>query len=287
MNEKTLNDLVIFAKLEQEANDIEPWAEIIKVLNLNSEDALWVLKLYNAYDDLNSAWRVFVEYPSPKAYWQNGVNHEKIALYHISRERRSLYGGRLLKHLDSYVDSLEDQTQLKWVSRYIGDNPIKNFRATYNHLLSVWGAGRLTAFEWVEFIAKVTNAPIVPQDALLWESSGPRESLERIYENDSPTHTWLKETAEVCKEHLFKQDIVLSWWDFETIICDFNVMKKGRYYPGKHIAMVREEIMSLPEPHRSHLREAFDSVIPHKWREILLDKPMGKLYLETGVIYQP
>src|SRR3990167_2476094 len=280
----TLNDLVIFAKLEQEANDIEPWAEVIKALSLDDEDALWVLKLYNAYDDISSAWRVFEEYPSPKD-WGNGINREKVAKYPISRERRNLFGGRVIKHLDSYIEFLGNKNQNDWIFETWSDNPVKFFRGTYEHLLKVWGVGRQTSFEWAEFIAKVMDAPIIPQDALLWESSGPRQSLERLYGNDNPTPEWLEEIAVECKEYLAKHGIALSWWDFETVICDFNVMRKGRYYPGKHIAMLREEIMSLKEPHRSRLRGALESVIPRKWLETPADKSLGRLYVDNRVIY--
>ena len=190
---ETLNDLVVFAGLEQEANDIEPWAEVIRALALCDEDALWVVKLYNAYDDISSAWRVFEEYPSP-ADWRSGLNREKVSKYPISRERRNLFGGRVIKHLDSYVEFLGDKSQTNWIFelRDIGvttgrSEPVELFRHTYEHLLRVWGVGRQTAFEWVEFITKVVGAPIVPQDALLWASSGPRQSLERLYGNDSPT----------------------------------------------------------------------------------------------------
>lgn len=280
----TLNDLVTFAKLEQESNDIEPWAEVIKALHLGTEDALWLVKLYNAYDDINSAWRVFEEYPTP-VEWAQGINRDKVAYYHISRERRNLYGGRLIKHLDSYVDTLGPRTQDHWILEASSSDPVRFFKLAFEHLQTIWGIGRLSAFEWVEFITKVTDAPITPQDAVLWGSSGPRQSLERIYGNPNPTPRELEEIAIECKNYLYARGINLTWWDFETVICDFNVMRKGRYYPGKHIAMLREEIMTLKEPAHSRLRAAFDSVIPTKWQEVPADKSLGQIYMNTGAIY--
>jgi hypothetical protein len=81
----------------------------------------------------------------------------------------------------------------------------------------------------------------------------------------------------------------LSWWDFETVICDFNVMRKGRYYPGKHLAMISEEIDGMAEPGRSVVRAAYDAVIPDPWRDIPPgpDKELGSAYRETGTIHTP
>lgn len=285
----TLRDLDEFVRLEKQANDIEPWAEIIKALHLDEESSLWLLKLYNSYDDIGSAWRVASYWPSP-ADWAAASDHSEAVNQPISRERRNLYGGKVVRHLDAYVAALEGRPQRDWIEQVLGGStPFDDFRTLIVHLRTVWGIGRQSAFEWAEFIAKVQDYPIEPPDALLWESSGPRESLERIYFHDrfvnmKRTDCSLEELNAValdCKQQL---STPLSWWDFETVICDFNVMRKGRYYPGKHVAMLRGEVEASP-----HLLKAFNEVIPKPWSDIPAgaDKDLMVAYQQTGKIKLP
>ena len=286
---KTLKDLVKFCKLEQEANDIEPWAAVIAALQLDDDPALWLLKLYNTFDDMSSAGKVIAKWHTPTD-WYNAPDKGIITdspNFPISRERRNLYGGRVVRHLDAYVEAMGKSSQSEWMSSVLGEDPEENFVAINTHLRTVWGAGRQTAFEWAEFYAKILHAPIEPPNALLWESSGPKQSLESLYGLEKPTEDELEETAIKCKAFLEKEGIPLSWWDFETVICDFHVMRKGRYYPGKHIAMLRDEIESLSDPGRSTLRSALEEVIPEKWITVPNDKSLWALFKEQGKIYHP
>ena len=151
--------------------------------------------------------------------------------------------------------------------------------------------GRLSAFEWAEFLAKIGGYPVETDDGALWESSGPRESLQRIFNRGEPAKSadYLTAWAYTCKEHLAAEGVPLTWWDFETVICDFNVMRKGRYYPGKHLAMLRGEIDGLPERWREPVLTAYRSVIPEPWRELSggVDKELCRAYRDTGEIRLP
>jgi len=283
-----LRDLVEFARIEVEANDIEPWSEVIRELALEEEDALWVIKLYNAYDDIRSAWNVRCEWATPYELAAEPLaQRQKIATYPISRERRNFYGGKIIRHFDSYADCLGGKSQRSWISSVSIGDPFQNFVSVVEHLRTVWGVGRQSAFEWAEFLAKVFSANIEPPNAMLWESSGPRESLERLYGlgDDTATPEWLEERAIECKALLASEGVPLSWWDFETVICDFNVMRKGRYYPGKHIAMIRGEIEDLPSPHRERLYAAFESAIPVAWHMVPYSKEIMLQYKASGVIF--
>lgn len=291
---RVLADLAEFARLELEAGDVEPWAAVIGHLHrsghLDTEQALWAVKLYNAYDDISSAWRVAADWPTPAAWALAGPERRKAAAYFISRERRNLFGGRLVRHLDSYVEGLDGRDQLEWLREALtGTDPYANFLTLMPYLRRTWGTGRQSAFEWAEFVAKVLSLPVETPDACLWESSGPRESLQRLYGNPAPTEQWLNERAEECRTWLASQGAPLSWWDFETVICDFNVMRKGRYYPGAHIAMIREEIESLPNPARAQLREALAAAVPAPWIDTPpgRDKQLGRAYAATGRIHTP
>lgn len=292
---QALADLVTFARLEVEAGDIEPWAAVLGHLHtsgvLDAEQAAWAVKLYNAYDDLGSAWRVMERWPYPAHWAADAGDHAEAARWPCSRERRNLRGGKVRRHLDSYVALLAGEKQTAWLYEAIppGAHPHAAYATLMPYLRRVWGVGRQTAFEWAEFTAKVLGMPVETPDACLWESSGPRESLQRLYGNPNPALSWLNEHAAQCRALLAGEGVPLSWWDFETVICDFNVMRKGRYYPGQHIAMISEEIDGLPEPHRGHLRVALRAVVPPQWCEAAsrLDKALAGAYRATGRVRTP
>lgn len=296
VDEARLADLVTFARIEVDAHDLEPWAELLAVLRaegrVDDEGARWLVKLYNAYDDLGSAWSCFQRWASPHA-WAVAPDAADAAGYPCTQERRNLRGGKVLIHLDSYVAHLAGDDQGVWIARALeGDRPETNFRRLLWHLRSVWGTGRQSAFEWAEFLAKVTGLPVTAPDAELWESTGPRASIERLYGpanaygswRGAPSLGWLNHHAGLCREHLAAEGVMLSWEDFETVICDFNVMRDGRYYPGRHLAALREEVDGSVV-----LLDAWDRFVPERWRGIApgIDRELMARYRDTGTIVTP
>lgn len=296
---KGLADLVEFARLEQVSGDIEPWAATIAAMTLPAaavpltrEYALWVASLYNTTDDILSALTIADLCPYVWSWPQvTPWAREKVAGVRLSSERRNLYGGRILNRLDSYAEQVGLDTQAGWVEQviYSRTNPQANFPLVMNLLRRVWGVGRLAAFEWAEFQHKIDGLPVDTTDGALWESSGPRESLERLYGEPATGPAWLADRAEQTKALLAAEGVRLSWWDFETVICDFNVMRKGRYYPGKHLAMISEEIAGLPPKWRPGWEAAFRAVIPGPWADIPpgVDKALCRVYATTGNIHTP
>ncbi len=300
-DEKTLADLVEFARLEVASGDIEPWAATIKAMRdrdvvgrdaaLSFEDAAWMLTLYNTTDDLLSALTIAALAPDPQAWLlASQADRRTVAGVPLSGERRNLYGGRILKRMDSYAEHVGPRPQGLWFSEAIvSSNQLLNFHALMTRLRRVWGVGRLAAFEWAEFLSKIVFMPVETEDGRLWESSGPRQSLQRIYGRKATDIGLLSCWAHEVKAHLAEQGVPLSWWDFETVICDFNVMRKGRYYPGKHLAMISAEIAGLPDHWRPAWTAAYRSVIPPLWRDLPpgVDKGLCRAYATTGRIRIP
>lgn len=296
-----LADLAQFARLEIESGDIEPWAAILGALTRqqpwSDEQSLWAVHLYNSTDDLGSAMDIMRVAPLPEDWRRGDLRVRRLASQvALSGERRNLYGGRLLRRLDSYVGLLAGESQRAWLGEAIRATatPQENFLVLMRYLRRVWGVGRLAAFEWAEFVHKVGKLPVETTDGCLWESSGPRESIERLYGGNGWSGRmfsagWLSDRAAECKEFLANEGAPLSWWDFETVICDFNVMRKGRYYPGKHLAMLGAEIAGLPEPWQPPLIAAYRSVVPQRWWAVPpgADKELGRHYARTGRIAIP
>ena len=294
---RTLGDLASFARIEIQAGDIEPWAAVLAQLHaagvLGFEGTAWAVKAYNAYDDFGSAFRLVSRWPGPGEWPLCSMDSADAALWPCGTERRNLRGGLVRKHLDSYVAALGSRSQRDWLAWGIGaDDPGEAFDGLMAYLRrSCWGTGRQAAFEWAEFAGKALGAPVRAGHGCLWESSGPRQSLERIYNagERARSQEQLDGWAAECRADLATAGADLEWWDLETVICDFNVMRKGRYYPGKHLAMITEEIDGLPEPWRSDLAAALLAVIPRPWSDIGpgVAKNLETAYARTGKITTP
>lgn len=287
---RRLADLVEFARIEVTSCDVEPWAMIIAAVDLPREQKTWLMTLYNTHDDLGSAWTSMRRWPTPH-HWARAADRHTAAELNCTQERRNLRGGRVLLRHASYVAALAGRSEEDWMlSAVRTSNPGANFRALTQHMRSVWGVGRQSAFEWAEFAGKVLDLPVDAADGQLWESSGPRRCLERLFGLVDPSPAQLDEAANVCRDYLAGEGVSLSWVDFETIICDFNVMRDGRYYPGRHLAALREEIDAQPDPaDRALLNAAWDSFVPPPWRDIPpgIDPALMPLYRMTGKIVWP
>jgi len=286
---RALADLAAFARIEVDSRDVEPWADLLGWLRtsgaLDAETVAWLVKLYNAYDDLGSAWQVYARWRSPME-WAAALDADEAAKYPCTQERRNLRGGRVLRHLGDYTARLAGDRQLAWLRRPLAGEPQADFVRLTAHLRSVWGVGRQTAFEWAEFCRKCLAVQVEAPDAQLWESEGPRRSLQRLYGNDNPTPGWLELVADICRAVLAERGVPLIWEDFETIVCDYNVARDGRYYPGKHLAALRAEIASVPEHDRPLLEEAWHAVVPSPWCDISpgIDKAKLRVYRDSGVL---
>lgn len=289
VDQEALADLVAFARIEAETHDVAPWADVLSGAGFERSFTQWISTLYNTFDDYGSAFAVADRWPSLAEWADDPFGDVELAdgrRFIIRRERRNLHGGRVSQRMGSYADLVGDRTEEEWLNLgVVGDTDHDRFTNLCAHMRQVWGVGRQAAFEWAEFQGKVMGAPVYAGHAFLWESEGPRRSLQRIYGEPKPTRQWLDDRAEETMELLRSHGVELAWWDFETIICDFNVMRDGRYYPGKHLAALREEIDLVPsELDRAALLDAWHDVIPAPWVDIApgVRKDLLLAYRDTG-----
>lgn len=281
-----LTDLTTFARVEMESHDVEPWADILSNLSVGRADQIWLSTLYNTYDDLHSAFSCYRRWPSIH-HWASAADRHDVARYNCTQERRNLRGGRVIQRFASYSAVLAGRTEYEWMMEAVsspGDTG-GNFARLTAQMRQVWGVGRQSAFEWAEFMGKVAGIPVDAADGQLFESSGPRRCLERIFGLYRPSPSELEYAAEVCRDWLSQEGVSLAWVDFETIICDFNVMRDGRYYPGRHLAALRDEINTLPDvSDRAMLNEAWAKFVPDPWSRIApgIDPAKMPVYRDTG-----
>jgi hypothetical protein len=282
-----LDDLVAFARVEVDSGDLEPWAEIVRELHvigaLGVEATYWVVKLYNGFDSLGSALRAYERWSSVNDW--RGDRAPAVLDLPLTQERRGLRGGKIRRHLDDYAGHLGPDTQREWIRGALGRvSAEEDWLRLEAQLRGIYGVGRQTAFEWAEFLAKCLGVDVSAPDARLWESEGPRRALQRLYGEPNPSAAWLNERAEECRAHLAAAGVELAWVDFETVICDFNVMRDGRYYPGRHLAALREEIVEAPESFQEALSEAWERVVSPRWQTIKpgIQKALLPVYRDTG-----
>jgi hypothetical protein len=296
LNQRALDDLVTFAHLERDAADIEPWAEVLAHLHatgtLDDEATAWAVKLYNATDDLSSAFAIMTRADSPAAWARLPADDaDAVNALPISQERRNLRGGRLSRHLDSYAELVGVHPQVGWLAAGIppGTAPLDAFYPLMRWMRYCWGTGRQSAFEWAEFAGKTGLVKVEAPDACLWESSGPRDSLEELFGGPARNREELDTRAHAIRDHLAGQGCDLPWWDFETVICDFKVMRRGRYYPGRHLGMLRAEIDGAPPDWKPALEQAWAATVPEPWRRIGPGdrKDLRGYYRQTGKIITP
>jgi hypothetical protein len=288
--EEHLANLITFARREIESRDVEPWAGLLGELHahgdVDDEQLLWLIKLYNAYDAFDSAFAVFDRWASP-GEWLTALDRYEARQYPCTQERRNLRGGKVVQHLEDYALAVNGGTQRAWLEHALTHfDPELDFMRMTRHTRTLWGVGRQTAFEWAEFLAKAARFPISAPNAMLWESEGPRRSLQRLYGNANPSSAWLDARAVECRAMLAEAGVELAWEDFETIICDFNVGRDGRYYVGRHLAALREELDTIAPPWREPLRAAWDRYVPEPWRDIApgIDKAKMPLYRDRGIL---
>ena len=275
-----IEDLIDFVAAEIALGDIEPWAEIITALDWEPERTAWLVKGYNAYDALDSAWSLVSAWEGP-AEWAAAADGDLAAVFACTQERRGLRGGRVLRHLASYAGHVGEGSQTEWIERGLGEmRGAEGFNALMFWTRTIWGVGRQTAFEWVEFLAKTGLADVGADRAAYAQSTGPRRSLERIFGATSPDPEWLEARGEDIRSVLSAAGFPLSVEDTETVICDFNVMRDGRYYPGRHLAALREEVEAIDDP---EVRVAWEKVagdyatIPPG-----IDRTLLSVYRDTG-----
>lgn len=291
MKPKVLQDLVTFARAEAATRDVEPWADVLLELRsqheFDDEFVRWVMSLYNTTDSLSSAWSIATRWPSPQI-WLKSSDREDAQNYPIMRERRNLYGGRINHRMESYCTLVGEGTQAEWFMKPLRlDDPGEDFERLNRHVRQITQVGRQAAYEFCEFIAKVLMFPVDSTDGHLWESSGPRQSIEYLHDLENPTLDQLNDAAAMTKDYLEMEGVELSWWDFETIICDFKVASRGRYYVGQHLGALKEEILEVKSvTDRMLLLDCFNAVVPEPWNNIPpgIDKARRALYKNTGIM---
>lgn len=287
-----LDHFVTFARAEQLANDIEPWAAMFRVVYdeelLPKEEAIWLTTLYNTYDRVDSALGVAGRWPTPM-HWLADPDREEARQFPCAQERRNLHGGKVNRRHQGYAELVLDVggSQLDWLLEPFTDPSAtkgENFRDLTKHMLQIWGVGRQAAFEWAEFAGKCFSLPVDAADGQLYDSSGPRTSIEALYNGgERMTAQALDAAADHLRGYLAGEGVDVPFVDLETLVCDFKVMRHGGYFVGRHITALKGEIAG-----NELLEYAFNKVLSPEWAAIPggldMEPRLRNHYKKTGHI---
>ena len=158
-----------------------------------------------------------------------------------------------------------------------------------------WGNGRWASYKTVEILQKVHGWPLVAPDMGNDGSSGPRQTLARLYDlpsGDSKAAVAAADAAGVdLQKRLAEAGVRLEIEEVETVLCDFGNVMKGKFYVGHDIDGMAEAIMhpSVPPEVRERLFTARKVTLPHEYLGELkgwdgIDDELGRRYLLTGEV---
>lgn len=198
----------------------------------DTENRLWLSFLYTAYYHIGSALDVFshtetCSTPS-EARLKRPTGIDRRGLRHPSL---------MFEHIDSW-SALADAvgTQEAWLRADFTEDPLANFWSLQDKLQQVRYNGRWAAFTLTEILKTVHDWPIAFPDMRLEQSSGPREGLAWLYRTHKTTDVRVLDGyGEDLSDRLAAEGLPLPWERLESVLCDFNNVRQGRYYIGKRI----------------------------------------------------
>jgi len=250
---KLLDTFVHFSQRQYDCLDYDPFHPLLwymgRHLGLIDKEALWLSTLYMAFYNIGSAYVAFVNGDPWKEL------PDWVLKLPIGVQRRNLRGGKVREHLlDFSRQALVAGGPVALLTQGFTDQPAPNWRALQTTLDGVWGNGRWSNFTLGELYQKVNHLPVLPTDIMNDGSSGPRAGLAYLCEVDPELSV---EELDKVAARLFKKvrpristDLPYmphNHYDYgmlESQLCDFNSLRKGRYYIGRDIDRDQERILA-------------------------------------------
>lgn len=251
-----IGDFIAFSKRQYDCTDYDPFHPMIIELSkgLSKEEGLWLSTLYMAYYNMGSTWLAFENTPLLKKL------KPKIAKLPVGVQRRNLRGGLIEKYFQLFIKSVKKYGSIEnlLTHDFTGD-PAKDWCVLQNNLCGVWGNGRWSSYTLGELYQKANGIPVFPMDIMNDGSSGPRTGLQyvmgEVVTEGKDKDTVLKELDAKADKlfKLMKKRIRtnvpflpkghLDYAMMESLLCDYNSLRKGLYYVGRDIDRMQERIV--------------------------------------------
>lgn len=266
-SEDLMADFITFSSHLIDSKDQDPIYPVLSatydLLDLDEEQRLWFTFMYLAFYMVPSGLAAFRRHPEPE------LLDPKLLKLPMMMQRRNLRGGKIRRHVQSYVEAIEGDTQDRWVRNgFKQGQPERNFEAFWLTSQQPWGNGRWTSYKWAEILKVVHGYELSAPDMKLDQCLGPRRGLEMMYSvPGAPTHV-LNRAGDDLKARMEESlNLYLSWEDVETCLCCYHSLVEGRYYIGHDIDQLQEQIENAPiaERDRKLLMDARAMSLPHEY----------------------
>lgn len=273
MNERRVDDLAAFARLQVSSLDIDPAYPLLKwiVRDMEQEQALWRSVVYVAYHSLPSSEAVFSAAPEPGDNVQGAA-----AKLPTDVERRGLRGGTAMTlHFESWAKVLEMHGSLQgFLEEAMTGDPKESWRRMVRLIQTVRGNGRWAGYKLAEVLMKSNGWPLEPPDMGNQNSTGPRQGLALFFDvvhgNSPAAIQKLDEQGWILQDLLARRGVHIAIEELETCLCDFHAMADGRYYNGKGIDDILAQMNAAEkdwrvQPHIKTVWEAREAVLPRAY----------------------
>lgn len=252
-------DFTYFSQRQYDCLDYDPFHPMLWFLQrgMDTERALWMSTLYMAWYNMGSFWVAFNNcdvLKMPPAW---------TAKLPVGTQRRNLRGGKVLDHLGDFIRQAKKAGSIQNLLTYGMDGTIfkksgpQNWTYLKANVGGIWGNGRWSTYTTSELYQKVNRLPVIPNDIMNEGSTGPRTGLCYVYGCTPPTgnkvvplldelanqfHRLALPKINTCIPYLSPGHYDLGM--VESQLCDFNSLRKGRYYIGRDIDRDQDRLRS-------------------------------------------
>lgn len=247
--------------------------KVAEVEGLSLEQSLWLGIVYMAYYDDGSAWCAFTD---------AGVKDRAVLpnpTYTIAKQRRNLYGGRIVRHFESLAAV---PTLSVWLTS------CHTWAGLLGALESIYGNGRWASYTTAEMLTDL-GLTVRPNSYEIAGSSGPRQGLE--YLGLPPTEA----SATYVHKLVEREGLSVPPQVLESFLCNWSRMNKGGFYVGHNLDRQQGRILKaerLTGRKLTLLWECRKLLFPHAYLGELsgwpgIDKQRLKVYRSTGQVLRP
>jgi len=238
-------DFIYFSQRQYDCLDYDPFHPMLYHMQkrLGVEEALWMSTLFMAWYNIGSFYIAFRNCDVLK------LPPGWTASLPIGTQRRNLRGGKVLDHLKDFIKQAQKAGSIhKLLTKGFGNNPTENWRKLNATVDSIWGNGRWSTYTTCEVYQKVNKLDVLPSDIMNEGSTGPRTGLCFMHGVQPPSGTKVVPLLDQLAQRFHEQAqahiktripyLPEGWYDLgmvESQLCDFNSLRKGRYYIGRDI----------------------------------------------------
>jgi len=240
--------IAYFAQHLIESRDQDPiypiLYELSRLREYDPEESLWLSVVYQAFYHLPAALEAMRRLGDFRNLAPSTLLDAQLQQLPTGIERRGLRGGLVVSYLSLVSEARKRAGGFqKWLTDGWGTNPYLNYSYFQQTWQNVEFNGRWSSFKMAEILKVSHSWNIAAPHMDLWKSTGPRQSLEYLYDLSKPDLITLNETGENFRHRLQKSlNRAVDWETVETVLCNWNSVRQGRYYVGHDIDELQTQI---------------------------------------------